>query len=114
MVLAKGASKAVGMRSIAADLGFKVEIEVLTDATAAIGICRRRGLGKIRHLAVADLWIQDRVKAKDFILTKVLGSLNPSDILTKHTDRATLEKHLTALDLMLESGRPKSAPALTH
>ena len=72
------------------------------------------GLGKLRHLAVADLWVQDRVRAGDFILTKVLGSLNPADILTKHTDRATLEKHLLALDMHLEEGRPESAPALTH
>ena len=62
--ICRGASKSIGTRSLAAALGFTFQLSVLTDATAAIGICRRRGLGKVRHLAVADLWIQDRVKPK--------------------------------------------------
>ena len=112
--ICKGASNALGMRSVAEDLGFSLSVEVLTDATAAIGICRRRGLGKIRHLAVADLWVQDRVKTGDFVLTKVPGQQNPADILTKYTDRATLQKHLAAMDLYLEDGRPDSAPAIAQ
>ena len=64
--ICKGASKALGLRSLAQDLGFDFQLEILTDATAAIGICKMRGLGKIRHLAVADLWVQDRVRAGDY------------------------------------------------
>lgn len=56
--LVKGASHSIGMQSPARDLGFDLGIHVKSDATAAIGICRRRGLGKIRHLSTADLWIQ--------------------------------------------------------
>ena len=76
--ICRGASLALGLQSIAKDLGIHLKVEILTDATAAIGICRRRGLGKIRHLHVADLWVQDRLKKGDFVLTKVLGSDNPS------------------------------------
>ena len=43
------ASIALGLQSLASDLGIKLRVEILTDATAAIGICRRRGLGEIRH-----------------------------------------------------------------
>ena len=89
-------------------------LTVLTDATAAIGICRRRGLGKIRHLAVADLWIQDRVKAKDFALCKVAGREDPADMLTKHVPYPTMIKHLQRLGLSYEPGRAHSAPTLTH
>ena len=74
-------------------------LDVLTDATAAIGICRRRGLGKIRHLAVADLWVQDKVRAKDFGLHKVAGAQNPADILTKHVSKDVLQKHLPSFGL---------------
>ena len=84
------------------------------DATAAIGICRRRGLGRIRHLAVARLWVQDRPRAGDVMLSKVPRTLNPSDILTKYTDRATLQKQLASLDLFIETGRAESAPSLTQ
>ena len=63
--ICRGASNALGLQSLARDLGILLDVEILTDATAAIGICRRRGLGKIRHLHVADLWIQDRLQRKD-------------------------------------------------
>ena len=56
--MCRGAPLGLGLQSLANDLGIKVALEVLTD-TAAIGICNRRGLGRIRHLHVADLWIQD-------------------------------------------------------
>ena len=82
----------MGLRSVAKDLGLSWKLTVLTDATAAIGVCKRRGLGKIRHLATADLWIQDKLRCKEFELIKVAGKDNIADALTKHTDRATLEK----------------------
>ena len=112
--ICRGASIGLGLQSLAFDLGVSLDLEILTDATAAIGICRRRGLGKIRHLATADLWVQDRVRAGDFSLEKGRGALNPADTLTKCTDRATLMKHLSVLDLHFEDGRANAAPALTQ
>ena len=84
------------------------------DASAAIGVCRRRGLGRIRHLATADLWIQDRLKTGDFTLVKIPGEENAGDLLTKHVDRRTLDKHVAALHLRFEDVRPDSAPTLEH
>ena len=112
--ICKGASQGLGLQSLAADLGIDVGLQVMTDATAAIGIARRRGLGKVRHLATADLWIQDRIRKKDFSLNKVLGSENPSDMLTKHVDRGLLHKHMNKLGLHYESGRAQSAPSIDH
>ena len=112
--ICKGASQGLGLQSLAADLGIDVGLQVMTDATAAIGIARRRGLGKVRHLATADLWIQDRIRKKDFSLDKVLGSENPSDMLTKHVDRGLLHKHMSKLGLNYESGRAQSAPSIDH
>ena len=89
-----------------------MNIVLPADATAAIGICRRRGLGKIRHLAVADLWIQDKVKTKDLGLEKVLGSINPADLLTKYLDGAVQNGHIERIGLRGESGRAASAPKL--
>ena len=42
--ICRGASIALGLQSVASDLGISLDVEILTDATAAIGICRRRGL----------------------------------------------------------------------
>ena len=89
-----------------------MEGALFTDATAAIGICRRRGLGKIRHLHVADLWVQDRLKRGDFALEKIPGAENPADILTKHVARDLMTKHMMNMGLASESGRADSAPSL--
>ena len=112
--ICRGASIALGLQSLAKDLGVELRIEILTDATAAIGICRRRGLGKIRHLHVSDLWIQDRLKTGDFKLTKVAGTDNPADILTKHVTRDILKRHMDMMGLCPEDGRATSAPTLEH
>ena len=112
--ICKGASKAIGLRSLCLDLGLRMQLTMLTDATAAIGICRRRGLGKVRHLAVADLWIQDRAKSRDFLLEKAPGTSSPADLLTKHLENPAMRKHLSFLGLHFEEGRAESAPTLTR
>ena len=105
-----GASQGIGMRSMMRDLGFQWNLVVRSDAAAAIGICKRRGLGKVRHLATADLWVQDHIRTGDFTLNKILGSENPADILTKNVDKTLLAKHLEVMQLREEDGRAESAP----
>ena len=112
--ICKGASQGLVLQALCKDLGVDVQLVVLTDATAAIGMCRRRGLGKIRHLAVADLWIQDRVRRRDFELKKTPGKENPADLLTKHLEHPLMVKHLSFMGLHPETGRAESAPALTQ
>ena len=108
--IAAGITQGLGMQSIARDLGFTIAIKVHTDATAALGICRRRGLGKIRHLDVTDLWCQEKVREGAVELVKVLGSENPADIMTKYTDRAILDKMLKLAGLSTLGGRAEYAP----
>ena len=108
--IAYGAAQALGLQSLLRDLGWNLRIRIHSDATAAIGICRRKGIGKIRHLATTDLWIQDKVRSGAITLQKVLGSENPADSMTKYVDRRTLEMALSKLHLVITDGRPSSAP----
>ena len=64
--MAKGAAESMGLQAVLRDFGVEVELELHSDATAAIGIASRQGLGRIRHIAVTDLWIQQRVKMGTF------------------------------------------------
>ena len=61
----KGACEGLGMKSLLADLGFEVEVEIIGDSTAAKGTASRAGIGKIKHLDVGWLWIQATVKKGD-------------------------------------------------
>ena len=88
----KAFSRAIGMRSLAYDLGFErygeLSLEVQTDSSAALAICQRRGCGRIRHLEVGCLWIQAALASKRVNqLTKVPGAKNTADILTKSVSR---------------------------
>ena len=50
----KGVAEGLGMQSLLLDLGESLELEVHADSAAAIGICRRSGIGRARHLAVGQ------------------------------------------------------------
>ena len=54
------------------------------DSSAALQASRRMGVGKMRHIAVSHLFIQELVKTKQVIIGKVKGEKNPSDVMTKH------------------------------
>ena len=86
--ICRGASQGLGLCALAKDLNIELNLDIKTDATAAIGVCRRRGLGKIRHLAVADLWVQEKLRLKQFTLSKVPGAIYPADLLTKTRGQA--------------------------
>eukprot|EP00969_Alexandrium_andersonii_P077172 3402315-Alexandrium_andersonii.AAC.1 len=60
----------------------------------AIGICRRTGIGRVRHLAVAQLRVQEKVRAGDFELLQWPGEQNPADIFTNIVNEESIESHL--------------------
>ena len=110
--LTKGAAQALGFITLLADLGAEVKATVHTDATAAIGIARRAGLGKLRHLNVRYLWLQQELQGTEMTLHKVHGLANPADLVTKHLNQQAASKHLELLDMWTEGGRAEAAPKL--
>ena len=97
--LSKGAAEVMGLQSIFEDFGMNVKLELHSDATAAIGIASRQGLGRIRHVAVADLWIQQRLKAGSFSVHKVPGEENVSDLMTKALDAPRIDMLLDKMGI---------------
>ena len=81
--LVRAASEALGMQSIMHDLGWHCKIRLLVDSSAAKSIASRTGLGKLRHLEIKFLWLQECVRRGKVVLSKVRGDINPADVLTK-------------------------------
>ena len=104
-------AQALDVQSVCADMGRQLEPRPHSDATAAIGIAKRQGLGKIRHLHCIDLWVQEKVRNGDIELLKILGTENPADAFTKYLGRACMEKAISAMNLEFMEGRAKAAPA---
>ena len=85
---------------------------VNTDSSAAKGICGRRGLGKVRHIDVGELWVQDKVKEGALIVKKVPGTSNLSDMLTKHVGPDILNKMTPLHGGEWRGGRSAATPLL--
>ena len=60
--MVKGGSQAIGFVNMLCDLGVKVptSITLRSDASAAIGIASRKNMGRVRHIEVAQLWLQSK------------------------------------------------------
>ena len=81
----RGSGIAVSTQSLLRDLGHELPVRVWTGSSAAIGVCTRQGLGKLRHLDTHTLWVQHAVRSGRIDLGKVFGEENPADIFTKHS-----------------------------
>ena len=57
--MVKGASTALGLQSMAKEVGYSLNIALCVDSSAAIGIASRRGFGKARHIDLCELWLHD-------------------------------------------------------
>ena len=53
--------------------------EVFADASAALGIVARRGVGKVRHIRIGDLWIQELASKGELRFHKVRGDLGQTE-----------------------------------
>ena len=106
----KASSVGLGIKSMMADLGFRMDLAILTDASAAKGIASRRGLGKTRHVAVHYLWVQEKVRRGDLVISKVWGGDNPADLLTKYLTRDKMDRCMLIFGLEYMAGRSAIAP----
>ena len=79
-------TRAKGLLSLANEIGFRGLSNVMhlgTDSSAAKIFVSRRGLGKMRHIEIRDLWLQKEVLDGKVLVSKVLGTENPADLMTK-------------------------------
>ncbi len=96
----------------ASDRGMGIGGEVYADSSAALGITQRIGIGKVRHLRTQGLWVHETRISGRLAYHKVLGTKNPSDVLTKHVPREFLERHLETLGAEMRGGRSELVPEL--
>ena len=108
----KGAAEALGMATLAQDLGRKVGIQLHIDALAAKGMIERKGLSKVRHLDVNVLWLQEQCARKILPVAKVPGEDNIADLMTKHLGAAKIKKNIEMMHMKYVEGRASKAAQL--
>ena len=93
----KGCAEGLAVQSYCRDLGLEVRVRIGTDSSACKGICARTGIGKLKHLDVQLLWLQDAVRRERVELVKVRGDRNPADLMTKHLGSLPIATNLARL-----------------
>ena len=106
----KSCGEGLGIQSLLADFGVSTTLTIKSDASAAIGICKRLGLGRVRHLATGDLWIQQLLRHKKVAIEKCPTEINPSDLLTKGLARERIQSLLQIMSMQAQGGRAPLAP----
>ena len=84
-------SELLSAQSLAKDWNVALQLCVNTDATAAIGMAARRGLGRAKHIATCFLWIQERIRTARILVRKKDTKEQLADILTKFVPHERLE-----------------------
>ena len=89
--LVKAASVSIGVKTIMEDMGIDLSdpIVIRLDASAAVGIANRIGIGKVRHIEVNQL--------KDISIVKVGTEENLADALTKAVEAKIIGNHIAGV-----------------
>ena len=85
--------------------GLELEGEVYVDSSAALGVVARRGAGKLRHVRVGQLWIQEKAEEGELAYRKIKGTSNPADALTKSLNGLEIARYITMMGLTSSTGR---------
>ena len=91
------ASESKGILSLLKDLGYKMKPVLAIDAKATEHILHRQGIGRLKHIDVAYLWMDDEVRSKSLRVPRVSSEENVADLGTKPLSKAVIPKHCLAL-----------------
>ena len=101
----KGGTEALYLQALCLDLGIEVGVKLFTDNSACKGVCNRDGLGKLRHLDLQYLWLQEAVRSGRLQMKKVAGKWNPADLMTKFLSQPDIVAKMSRLGMQYAEGR---------
>ena len=107
--LVKTSTEVIGILHMVEGLGRATTAEVLVDSSAALAVARRKGCGKLRHIRVGQLWVQEVAEDEELKYQKVKGEQNPADINTNHLTRIRLDVLLNLINLHDREGRAEES-----
>ena len=93
--------------------GDATEMAVHVDSSAAIGVISRRGSGKLRHIRVGQLWIQDMAEEGEVIVKKVGGDDNVADLMTKNLSDRKVSQFMGFMNCDFPGGRADTSLQIT-
>ena len=105
IALVKMSTETLGILNLLAEWGINPGARIFADSSAALGVVHRKGSGKLRHIRVNMLWVQDKRANGELDYQKVEGAENPGDLMTKYLGSGLLQNHLETLSMEIRGGR---------
>ena len=100
----RASCEAIGLCQLAFEFGLEFRGRVFADASAALGVVNRRGAGRLRHVRIGSLWVQEAQASGSLEYRKVAGSENPADLLTKGLRAEPMRYLVSSLGLEYRAG----------
>ena len=80
----RAGQEGLGIVNFTFEIGTPHAVEILADSSAAHGINMRVGSGRVKHLSIRQLWLQQRVKEGHLTCRKIPREINCADAMTHH------------------------------
>lgn len=109
VAMTKAVAETMGVGNMVRDLGRHMKGVVYADSSAALAIADRKGSGKLRHINIRMLWIQEQERKEAVETKKIKGEMNPADLLTKYLQSSRSEDHRRRLGQQKREGRAEAA-----
>ena len=83
--------------SLLRNLGYEKKPVLAIDAKATEHTFHRQGIGKLKHIDVAYLWVQDEIKSQRLRVRRVRSEENVADLGTEQISKTVIAKHCLSL-----------------
>ena len=108
--IVRGAASGIQLQEAFTQLRFTVQLRVLSDSSAARAMTARTGSGRVKHVEARYLWVQDRVRKKQFSVGCIDTSHNTADLGTKFHSGERLQELVRMMPIVVGEFEPTKIP----
>ena len=103
--LTTGVQEALFVKSLLKEMFPKGEISIegYIDSTSATQVAQRTGVGRLKHLDIRHLWIQDLTESGELKIHRVATDKNVADLMTKHLNSKVFSRHVESIGIRCSS-----------
>ena len=109
VAMTKAVAETLGIINMIKGLGHSMTGCVYADSSAALSIADRKGSGKLRHINIRMLWIQEKQQRGDIELRKAAVCMNLAVLYTKYLQIGRLGDLTRRIGQLPEQGRATTA-----
>ena len=103
----KAAQEGLGIAHLEEEFGRWLVVQLYGDSSANHGMIARSGAGKVKHLTVRQLWLQQQSEIGYCVHAKIPRAINLSGMLTHYWNRTDGDTHLRGMNCRRVEGEAK-------